>query len=45
MPEPIRLPPFGEGVAEAELVAWLIEPGTAVRTGDEVAEVQTVKAA
>ena len=45
MAEPIRLPPFGEGVAEAELVAWLVEPGDEVRSGDDIAEVQTVKAA
>ncbi|TVQ90917.1 MAG: 2-oxo acid dehydrogenase subunit E2, partial [Chromatiaceae bacterium] len=42
---PVVLPPFGEGVATAELSAWLVQPGTQVTRGQELAEVQTAKAA
>jgi len=39
-----KLPDVGEGVAEGELVQWLVEPGDAVTEDQPVAEVQTDKA-
>ncbi|ESP87949.1 dihydrolipoamide acetyltransferase family protein [Candidatus Halobonum tyrrellensis] len=39
-----ELPDVGEGVAEGELVAWLVEPGDAVTEDQPVAEVETDKA-
>ncbi len=38
------LPEIGEGVYEAELIRWLIEPGAAVKRGQALAEVMTDKA-
>jgi 2-oxoisovalerate dehydrogenase E2 component (dihydrolipoyl transacylase) len=38
------LPEIGEGVYEAELVRWLVEPGAAVKRGQALAEVMTDKA-
>ncbi|WP_254864667.1 2-oxo acid dehydrogenase subunit E2 [Halovivax gelatinilyticus] len=38
------LPDVGEGVAEGELVSWLVEPGDAVTEDMPVAEVETDKA-
>jgi 2-oxoisovalerate dehydrogenase E2 component (dihydrolipoyl transacylase) len=38
------LPEIGEGVYEAELLRWLIEPGAAVKRGQALAEVMTDKA-
>ncbi|HEV3119738.1 MAG TPA: biotin/lipoyl-containing protein, partial [Gemmataceae bacterium] len=39
-----RLPELGEGVYEAELVAWQVKPGDAVRRGQTLMEVLTDKA-
>lgn len=39
-----RLPELGEGIYEAELVAWRVKPGDAVRRGQSLAEVLTDKA-
>lgn len=39
-----RLPDIGEGVAEAEVVAWLVEPGDRVTEDQPVVEVTTDKA-
>jgi len=39
-----RLPDVGEGVAEGELVRWLVEPGAPVTEDQPVAEVETDKA-
>lgn len=39
-----RLPDVGEGVAEGEVVAWLVEPGDTVSEDQPVAEVETDKA-
>jgi pyruvate dehydrogenase E2 component (dihydrolipoamide acetyltransferase) len=39
-----KLPDVGEGVAEGELVQWLVEPGDAVTEDQPVAEVETDKA-
>ncbi len=41
---PVKLPDVGEGVAEAELVQWLVAIGDAVRADTPVAEVMTDKA-
>jgi len=40
----IKLPDIGEGVAEAELVEWLVEEGANVREDDVLAAVMTDKA-
>lgn len=40
----MKLPDLGEGVVEAELVAWLVAVGAQVRVGDPLAEVLTDKA-
>src|SRR5436853_374885 len=40
-----KLPELGEGVYEAELVAWLVQPGQTVKRGQSLMEVLTVKAA
>ena len=40
----IKLPDVGEGVAEAELVEWLVEDGQAVREDQVLAAVMTDKA-
>jgi pyruvate dehydrogenase E2 component (dihydrolipoamide acetyltransferase)/2-oxoisovalerate dehydrogenase E2 component (dihydrolipoyl transacylase) len=39
-----RLPEIGEGVYEAELTRWLVKPGDAVKSGQDLAEVVTDKA-
>lgn len=39
-----KLPDVGEGVAEGELVSWLVEAGDEVREDQPVAEVETDKA-
>lgn len=39
-----QLPEIGEGVYEAELVAWHVQPGDTVRRGQSLAEVVTDKA-
>src|SRR5438105_324651 len=38
------LPEIGEGVYEAELVRWLVQPGEAVKPGQTLLEVMTDKA-
>jgi pyruvate dehydrogenase E2 component (dihydrolipoamide acetyltransferase)/2-oxoisovalerate dehydrogenase E2 component (dihydrolipoyl transacylase) len=38
------LPEIGEGVYEAELMRWLVEPGATVKRGQALAEVMTDKA-
>ena len=39
-----ELPDVGEGLTEAEIVSWLVEPGDAVSEDQPVAEVETDKA-
>src|SRR6185503_18595838 len=40
-----RLPDLGEGLTEAEVVAWRVAPGDVVAVNDVLAEVETAKAA
>ncbi|WP_123619933.1 dihydrolipoamide acetyltransferase family protein [Halorubrum sp. CSM-61] len=42
--EEFKLPDVGEGVAEGELVTWLVAPGDRVEEDQPVAEVETDKA-
>ncbi len=44
MIEEFKLPDVGEGVAEGELVSWLVEEGETVTEDQPVAEVETDKA-
>src|SRR5439155_25279047 len=39
-----RLPELGEGVYEAEMVAWHVQPGDRVKRGQTLMEVMTDKA-
>ncbi len=39
-----RLPDVGEGVTEAEIVAWHVKPGDRIREDDNLADVMTDKA-
>ena len=39
-----RLPDLGEGLTEAEVVQWLVQPGDAVTLNQTLAEVETAKA-
>ncbi len=41
----IRLPDVGEGIAEAELIEWHVQPGDMVKEDDVLAAVMTDKAA
>ncbi len=40
----VKLPDIGEGVAEGEIVRWLVKPGEAVREDQPLVEVMTDKA-
>ena len=44
MAKEFRFPDLGEGVAEGELVKWLVKEGDSVKVDQEVAEVETDKA-
>lgn len=44
MPKEFIFPDLGEGVAEGELVKWLVHEGDAVKEDQDVAEVETDKA-
>lgn len=39
-----RLPDVGEGIAEAEIVRWLVQPGQAVKLDEPLVEIETDKA-
>jgi pyruvate dehydrogenase E2 component (dihydrolipoamide acetyltransferase) len=43
-PNVFILPDLGEGVHEAELIAWKVKPGDTVEEHDVVAEMETDKA-
>ncbi|MCK5325053.1 MAG: hypothetical protein KAJ57_03560, partial [Woeseiaceae bacterium] len=38
-----KLPDIGEGLSEAELLAWLVEVGDSISEGDDVATISTDK--
>ncbi|HEV2106399.1 MAG TPA: biotin/lipoyl-containing protein, partial [Candidatus Eisenbacteria bacterium] len=40
----VKLPDVGEGVAEGEIVRWLVKPGDEVREDQPLVEVMTDKA-
>ncbi|MGH7730353.1 MAG: biotin/lipoyl-containing protein, partial [Candidatus Eiseniibacteriota bacterium] len=44
MPFDVKLPDIGEGVAEGEIVRWLVKLGEAVREDQPLVEVMTDKA-
>lgn len=44
MIEEFHLPDLGEGLTEAEVVQWLVQPGDAVALNQTLAEVETAKA-
>lgn len=39
-----KLPDVGEGLSEAEIITWLVEPGDEVSEDQPVAEAETNKA-
>jgi pyruvate dehydrogenase E2 component (dihydrolipoamide acetyltransferase) len=44
MPYDVKLPDIGEGIAEGEIVRWMVRPGDAVREDQPLVEVMTDKA-
>ena len=44
MPIEIRMPELAPDITEADLIAWLVEPGSPVDQGEPVVEIETEKA-
>lgn len=44
-PQQFRLPDVGEGLTEAEILRWLVQPGDTVEINQIIVEVETAKAA
>ncbi|WP_446686471.1 biotin/lipoyl-containing protein [Pseudonocardia pini] len=44
MPEIFRMPDVGEGLTEAEIVAWQVAPGDTVVVNQILLEIETAKA-
>ena len=44
MPYDVKLPDIGEGIAEGEIVRWMVKPGERVREDQPLVEVMTDKA-
>ncbi|HEX2904541.1 MAG TPA: biotin/lipoyl-containing protein, partial [Jatrophihabitans sp.] len=38
-----KLPDVGEGLTEAEIVSWKVQPGDTVKTNDIIVEIETAK--
>ncbi|WP_338069610.1 biotin/lipoyl-containing protein, partial [Phytoactinopolyspora endophytica] len=38
-----NLPDVGEGLTEAEIVSWKVEPGDTVKVNDIIVEIETAK--
>ncbi|MFD9249045.1 biotin/lipoyl-containing protein, partial [Streptomyces bottropensis] len=44
-PREFKMPDVGEGLTEAEILKWYVQPGDTVTDGQVVCEVETAKAA
>lgn len=44
MPEMFNLPDVGEGLTEAEIVTWRVQPGDTIAVNDVIVEIETAKA-
>src|SRR6266567_5263795 len=44
MVKEFKLPDVGEGLTEADIVAWHVKPGEAVEDGQVIVEIETAKA-